>query len=602
GLRSPFLEWKLMLRGLQAYYQQDNARALENWQRLDHDRLPARLIAPLRFSIDKAYQSAQPAATQMILQRAIGRLEGKGVPQMLRDLQRAMVKGSSMAAAFRQSEPIVAVLRQEAPQLLPRLASCMYWSVLTHGEPEDVPRYQRVFGNPPDDPSLHRLQALGWERAGALDQAHRHWQLFEKDVAAHPEAWPGEQATRVRALVWQHMGNNAASVPDADKVEGLPSFLRDHPDRPRPLKPTAEECFKKSLELAPDQVQTHEELFRYYRDNDQDGKAVQAAQELLARFPDHVETLTEVGDLLLKKHKYAEALDAFRRALKNNPLDRRLRGRVSTAHLYTARDHAEEERFDQARQEYQSALALSEGDTSTVLCKWAACEFKAGDTAKGEELLQQALAQAGNELAVNYSILIEVIRLKLPGSYKTRFNKSFNDGLAAAATGAAAAALAETTASHHAAGVTYHGQKTHQKKVLDYLRKATKASFTEQELERICNALLTLQSYRLTNTYTELGQRKFSKNPLFPYLEAVNEMGRGPGTFGPWQVHQLLEKAEKLARDLPPERRREELLEQIHIRLRAVDVLNPFGRLFGTVFDPFGFDDDEEDEDEYDGW
>src|SRR5262249_40950267 len=56
SLRSPFLEWKLALRGLQAYYQNDDARALENWQRLTHDRLPARLIAPLRFGIDPAYQ------------------------------------------------------------------------------------------------------------------------------------------------------------------------------------------------------------------------------------------------------------------------------------------------------------------------------------------------------------------------------------------------------------------------------------------------------------------------------------------------------------------------------------------------------------------
>ena len=131
----------------------------------------------------------------------------------------------------------------------------------------------------------------------------------------------------------------------------------------------------------------------------------------------------------------------------------------------------------------------------------------------------------------------------------------------------------------------------------------TKAVRAQQELERICNALLTLESYRLTHTYTDLGQRKFKKNPLFPYLAAVNEMNRGPGGFGPWQVRQQLEKAEKLARELPPDRKNEELLEQIHVRLRAVDVFNPFGRLFGDFFDPFGFADGE-DEDDYgdDGW
>ena len=69
GLRSPFLEWKVFLRGLQAYYQQDDARAVENWQRLDTDRLPARLAAPFRFQIDAAFRAAQPPATQALLRK-----------------------------------------------------------------------------------------------------------------------------------------------------------------------------------------------------------------------------------------------------------------------------------------------------------------------------------------------------------------------------------------------------------------------------------------------------------------------------------------------------------------------------------------------------
>src|SRR5262245_33534766 len=73
GLRSPFLEWKLFLRGLQAYYHNDDARAIENWQRLKPERTPARLAAPLRFQIDRAFQVAQPPPTQHLLQRQLTR-------------------------------------------------------------------------------------------------------------------------------------------------------------------------------------------------------------------------------------------------------------------------------------------------------------------------------------------------------------------------------------------------------------------------------------------------------------------------------------------------------------------------------------------------
>src|SRR5262245_38057851 len=61
GLTSPFLDWKLLLRGLIAYAAGDDGRALGNWTRLDQQRLPAQLAAPLRAALDPAFRAAQPA-------------------------------------------------------------------------------------------------------------------------------------------------------------------------------------------------------------------------------------------------------------------------------------------------------------------------------------------------------------------------------------------------------------------------------------------------------------------------------------------------------------------------------------------------------------
>ena len=68
GLRSPFLEWKVLLRGFQAYYANDDARAQENWQRLAPERLPYRLAAPFRFRIDAEFRAAQSPETHTALQ------------------------------------------------------------------------------------------------------------------------------------------------------------------------------------------------------------------------------------------------------------------------------------------------------------------------------------------------------------------------------------------------------------------------------------------------------------------------------------------------------------------------------------------------------
>ena len=124
GLQSPFLEWKVFLRGLIAYYQQDDVRALENWQRLNSERLPARLVAPLRFQIDRAFRDACTPETLSVLQRATAQLHGTSVLQPLRALQAALSNRQRLDEALRLAEGVVALLHQQAPKLVPRLAAC----------------------------------------------------------------------------------------------------------------------------------------------------------------------------------------------------------------------------------------------------------------------------------------------------------------------------------------------------------------------------------------------------------------------------------------------------------------------------------------------
>jgi tetratricopeptide (TPR) repeat protein len=600
GLRSPFLEWKLLLRGLQAYHQNDDSRALENWQRLSPDRLPARLAAPLRFVLDSAYRPSQRPETQTALQRQADHLRGLSIVHDLRAIQACLVNEEELPRAFRLAESLLPALRQHGERLPARLASAFYWSIIANGHPEDVHRYQRIFGAPADDPQLARLRALLGEHVGELEESHRHWQQFERSVAGSP-AFPGEQADRVRALVWYHMGQNAAQLPEEEDLRRLPPLFGQLPRPPR-LVPGAEACLQNSLKLAPDQLASHMALFAYYQRRKHDAKMDKAAQQLLERFPEHAPTLEALADLYMRTGRYSEALDLFQRALRTNPLSRQLRGKVSGAHLYRARSHAEEGEFDAARAEYQAALAFRDGEDYPALCKWAACEFKAGNPERAEELLRQALAEVGTGLAVSYSMVIEAIRLKLPRALKTRFDREFNAALAEPPSPAAAAAILRTTASHRAAGVTYHGQKTHEKKVLAYVNKAHDAEFTEPQLVALCEALLTFQAMRVLRSFTALGRRRFPGNPQFPFLEAESYFAEGPERFAPWQVQPLLQEARQKAERLPREPRQQELLETIREREEMIRSLNPLFDLLSGNVNPFGFfgHDEDDDEDDYD--
>jgi tetratricopeptide (TPR) repeat protein len=594
GLRSPFLEWKLLIRGLLAYYAGDDVRALENWQRLSNDRLPAHLAAPLRQAIDPAFRAAQPAASQAALKQQFDRLQGAPLATQLRGLLAALSDNENLAPAFRQAEALLPELRRTAPALAERLARVFYWAITETG-PDDVARYQRVFGKPTLDPRFSRLRGLAYDRGGELHGAHEHWQKYEQDVAADPSHWPDGQAARARALVWMHMGRNAAKIPGAAKMARMPRHLRDLPGA-RQLRPSAEQCFQRAAELAPDLLEPYQALFDYHRAEGHDEKAAAAARRLLNHFPDHVPTLEALGDLSTHNDEQAEALALYKRALSGNPLDRRLRSKVMAAHLGCARILATAKSFEPARQEIQAALALEGGVADLVLlCRAAAVELKAGDEARAEDLLTQARQRGPGEL-VSYRMLTEVARLKLPKSLKTRFEGEFAAVLTGPPSGAVAARLLDTTAALSEAA-PYVGQKTHQKKVLTYLERAKKADFAEDELKLTCTALLHLEAVRLAQYYVNRGRDEFPKNPHFPYLAAMLHFRKGREDLHVWAVRPLLQEAERLARALPPTPELKKMLDDVGARLQALGALNPFGTGFFEDF--FGFDDEDDEDDDF---
>src|SRR5262249_34826251 len=156
----------------------------------------------------------------------------------------------------------------------------------------------------PDDPETLRLRALQFEETGALQEAHDAWRNYEEGIAHHPATRSDSSLSHLRARVWWRMGENAARIPDGKQLKELPPWRKDSPFRPRPLVPSAEKCFQRSLELNPKQLVAHEALFDYYAHRNEERKAEQAARRLLDHFPDHVPTLQALADLLGHRGDY----------------------------------------------------------------------------------------------------------------------------------------------------------------------------------------------------------------------------------------------------------------------------------------------------------
>jgi tetratricopeptide (TPR) repeat protein len=320
-------------------------------------------------------------------------------------------------------------------------------------------------------------------------------------------------------------------------------------------------------------------------------------QQLLARFPDHAGTQEALGDLHMEQSRYDEGLALYQTAAKANPLNRQLRTKLVLAHLYHARSCVLQGRFDDARADYQAALALSENQNPAgILCKWAGCEFKAGQAEQAEALLERARNEGGQPLDIAFQMLTESIRLKLAKPLKTRFEKAFNAGLTEKPTGAAVAAVAFTAAAHRANAQKYLGEKTHEKKVLAFIAKAYRTEFTEEQLASLCRSLIMLEANKPLEKFAALGQRHFPENPQFPYAAAEALIARGPDRCPLYRVHPLLERAQQLAGNLPEDRRKE-LLDIIEQRRAMIGMA---GGLMAGLEEMLGNFMDFDDEDDFD--
>ncbi|MBO0698289.1 MAG: hypothetical protein J2P46_07850, partial [Zavarzinella sp.] len=356
GLSSPFVEWKLLLRGLIAWAAGDTPRALENWTRLSPDRLAARLAAPFRLVADKRYAAALSPDRLAAVTRQADQLAG-GLGEALRRLRKQLANEETIPDALDTARAIVPELKREAPDLVPRLANVLYWALVSAGQPEDLPRYNRVFGPPTDDPQFLRLQALVMEQMHRLDLAHAFWKKYDEWIAKTPARWPGPQADRARALVLERMGRIARDwVSDAEDEDFdefgdfLAFFTRDGRKRSggrKPLSPPAAECFRRAAELAPEWIVPAVQLIQEHSGRPE--MALAEVEELLRRFPTDLVILESAADLYEKLGDTTKAHDCLRRALAANPLDRRLRQRAAGLALNEARRRAEDGDYDAAR-------------------------------------------------------------------------------------------------------------------------------------------------------------------------------------------------------------------------------------------------------------
>lgn len=556
GLSSPFLEWKLLLRGLIAWSANDSGRALENWSRLTPERLPARIAAPFRFLADKAYAANLPANRYSVVVRQADQLSGT-LTEGLRRLRKFLASEETIPQALDAARTLVPELKKAAPDLVPRLANLVYWALVGGGQPEDMPRFTRLFGPPADDPQFFRLQALVMEGMQRLERAHEFWNKYQAWIAAAPDRWPGTQGDRARALILERMGRLARDWLDnqgeeEDELEDFFAFFQRNQPRKKKarkaLKPSAEECFLKASELAPDWIDPSMELLREYAGNAE--KAYAAVEDVLRRFPNNLPVLESAAGFYERIGDTAKAHECIKRALAANPLDKDLRQQAAGLALNDARRQATAGEYEAAHAALKEAADLGGAELKPAVSAIAAAfEIRAGHAEAARTHQEMLMNAPGGRVAGAYQLFVELSRLKLKKKELDPYQAAFTGALQGPMNGAEVAALLHAVARYANEPVAYRGLKTHQKKVLDRVIQLG-ASLDEGELVQVG---LTLHGYQLWKPLLPAGEAGVARSPnnaFFAFFVAEALLNRRRSDYVNYQtgaafrrVKQLIEAA-----------------------------------------------------------
>jgi len=343
GMRSPFSEWKLMLRGLAAFSVQDDPRAIENWSRLAPDRYPARMIAPIRQRIDPTYQGSLDATVKQSLARKADFLcPSDGLASSLRSIEAKVKPDKPLKSVLDELAKLLPVIRTRMPELVVRLNQAVYALLTRGGIPEDLRRHEKSFGPLPIDPKYNRLKAIIGESIDELGMVHGSWLAYIDEIPRIEVIGPPEVRRQAQAILLERLSNKLIEEEGdgpSDEVRGMFGVFGldfDQENIP-PLEPNPETMLRRASKLTPERIEPRFALMTLLLSTGKEKEAFAEGLIISEAFPDHLGTAELMADLALT-HAPSKAMEYANRAYQLNPLDSTQERRRIQATLIEARN------------------------------------------------------------------------------------------------------------------------------------------------------------------------------------------------------------------------------------------------------------------------
>lgn len=419
GRRSACAPWRLLLRGLAALEDGNEAQALELWKPISPGTICGQVAAALAATLPA--NSKGPAAptagsgderpAQLWNLNAASPAEKK-----FRRLQAAVAKEDSEQALPLAREMFRAHPAIFSAELRRRLGSVII-STLPLG-PDELEEATEIFGTGPDDPEGYRAQAIAQEMADPLS-AHTLWKVYLNCLPRNPAIKPSERNMAL-GMIWSRLGGLLEKLgggSDGGPAGGRLCLCPTCRARREALQGrlSASACYQKAVQLEPDDLEAAQKCIEALFSEGRKKEAEKCMHRLIERRPDHVPALLRLGEILLARSAFGKAQKFFERARALEPLDSAIVERMEACCLSSVRRLLKAKKFSRARLHLQRAKLLDlPGPRIQLHLLLAAAEQLAGKLDQAGEIISRLTATGISEGTAAFRMLRELNSLEAP--------------------------------------------------------------------------------------------------------------------------------------------------------------------------------------------
>ncbi len=414
------------------------------------------------------------------------------------------------------------------PRLAERLTQILIGSVLHEASEldlDDAERMLKSFTRVAEpmaiDPNWNRFWALATDLTEVDRETVRdYWLQYIRDLETIPAFSPAERVL-AQAMVWNRVAvlycDDAEELESPDSTfDALSRMLADAWDKSElnELKQQAVQSLERSLALAPLHLPTYRLQIEIQKSWKNKAGVEAAAQRLLEKFPDDVETLRLLLDSAIARDQPEEAMACAGRIRALKPLDLAIREREAVIRIGLRAAMRAGRPLGRGARPLPGCGGAVAGDwrLNPLLGRQGRFRSEGGRRDESERLLKEAQASLPEPAPVWLAVAIASRRYQLSvattNGYVELWTSELRKKCQSQTAGEMAGLLTGCLQRNH----DYPGRGIQLEQLVGYLKRATRVKFRQMDIERVCRFLAYMPKHKARSSINSQ-QRGSSSTP-----------------------------------------------------------------------------------------